>query len=147
MPTTNPPTADFSSAKVLGFATLRLAMGMSMLVHGAGRFPKIGAFSAGMVKEFAGSQLPGGVVNAFAHLTPFAEFFIGASVLLGLATKWGLAAGGLWMVLLIFGSTLIEKYDIVGLQLIYSLIFFQLLLHLQYNALSVDRLMAKRRRD
>lgn len=143
MSITNKPARDHDSAKALGYATLRLAMGMSMLVHGAGRFHKIGAFSAGMTREFAGSILPAGSVNAFAHVTPFAEFLIGVSVLLGLATKWGLTAGGLWMVLLIFGSTLIEKYDIVGIQLIYSLIFFQLLLHLQYNRLSVDGLIAR----
>ena len=143
------PTNDSSigdgSARVLGHATLRLAVGMTMLVHGAGRFPRIGEFSAGMTKEFAGSILPPGAVNAFAHLTPFVECFIGVSVLLGILTKWGLTAGGLWMVLLIFGSTLIGKYDIVGIQLIYSLIFFELLLHLHYNALSVDGMIAKMR--
>jgi thiosulfate dehydrogenase [quinone] large subunit len=138
-----PTTTDAS--RQIGYLTLRLAIGMSMLIHGIGRFHKIPAFAAGMVKQFAGTPLPGWSVNAFAWVTPFAEFLIGVSVLLGLATRWGLTVGGLWMVLLIFGSTLIEQYDIVGIQLIYSLIFFHLLLHIQYNTLSVDNLIARRK--
>jgi hypothetical protein len=48
------------------------------------------------------------------------------------------------MVALIFGSTLIEKYDVVGIQLIYSLIFFHLLQHLEQNTLSIDGLIQRR---
>ena len=48
------------------------------------------------------------------------------------------------MVVLIFGSTLIEKYDAVGIQLVYSLIFFRLLQHLDQNTLSIDGLIARR---
>ena len=51
------------------------------------------------------------------------------------------------MVALIFGSTLIEKYDVVGIQLVYSLIFFQLSQHLEQNALSLDTLIARYRRS
>jgi thiosulfate dehydrogenase [quinone] large subunit len=143
---TNPPSTDVhDSAKRLGYATLRLAIGMSMLIHGAGRFAKIPAFAAQTVKMFAGSPLPAWAVDGFARITPFVEFAIGLSVLLGLATRWGLTLGGMWMVVLIFGSTLIEKYDIVGIQLIYSLIFFQLLMHLEHNAISLDALIARRR--
>jgi thiosulfate dehydrogenase [quinone] large subunit len=98
-------------------------------------------FEQQTVKMFADSPLPAQAVNAFAHITPFVELTIGVSVVLGLATRWGLTCGGLWMVILIFGSTLIEKYDVVGIQLIYSLIFFQLLLHLEHNAFSLDALI------
>lgn len=138
--TTNPPGSRDSS-KALGYTTLRLAIGMSMLIHGVARFPKMAAFTQQTVKMFADSPLPPSVVNAFAHIIPFVEFAIGVSVVLGLATRWGLTLGGLWMVVLIFGSTLIEKYDVVGIQLIYSLIFFQLLLQLEHNAFSLDALI------
>jgi thiosulfate dehydrogenase [quinone] large subunit len=145
MPTTTGPTVIHDSAKNLGYATLRLAIGMSMLIHGAGRFPKISAFAGHMVKDFARSPLPAWAVDAFARITPFAEFAIGVSILLGLATRWGLTLGGLWMVLLIFGSALIEKYDIVGIQLVYSLIFFHLLMHLEHNSFSLDALISRSR--
>ena len=52
--------------------------------------------------------------------------------------------GGLWMVALIFGSALIEKYDVVGIQLIYLLIFFHLLQHLEQNTLSMDGVLQRR---
>lgn len=86
-----------NSARVLGYTTLRLAIGMSMLIHGLGRPPHYSEFVEATAKLFA-------------------------------------------------GSTLIEKYDVVGIQLIYSLIFFHLLQHLGRNTLSIDGLIARRRR-
>jgi len=40
--------------------------------------------------------------------------------------------------------TLIEKFDVVGIQLIYWLIFFHLLTNLQFNDISLDRLFFKK---
>jgi thiosulfate dehydrogenase [quinone] large subunit len=130
--------------RILGYTTLRLAMGMSMFIHGAGRLPKISAFTESTLKMFSGSPLPPFAVVAFARVTPAVEALIGVLVLLGLATRFGLTLGGLWMVALIFGSALIEKYDAVGIQLIYSLIFFHLLQHLEQNTLSIDAVIARR---
>ena len=145
----NDPTPDSGDphrlARVLGYTTLRLAIGMSMLIHGLGRLPKATAFTGATVKAFAASPLPPFAVAAFARVTPPVETLIGVLVFFGIATRFGLTLGGLWMVALIFGSTLIEKYDAVGIQLIYSLIFFLLLQHLEQNALSIDGVIAKRR--
>ena len=124
----------------LGYTVLRLALGMSMFIHGAGRLPKIGAFTDATVKMFAGSPLPTFAVVAFARVTPPVEALVGALVLLGLATRWGLTLGGLWIVALIFGSTLIEKYELVGFQLVYALVFYHLLLRLPDNVWSLDQL-------
>jgi thiosulfate dehydrogenase (quinone) large subunit len=132
------------SARVLGYTTLRMAIGMSMLIHGLSRLPKISAFTSATVNLFAGSPLPAFAVATFARVTPPIESAIGMLVLFGFATRIGLTAGGMWMVALIFGSTLIEKYDVVGIQLIYSLIFFQLLQHLEQNTLSVDSVIRRR---
>ena len=140
------PTRVVHSARILGYATLRLAIWMSMLIHGVARLPKIPQFTEVTVKMFAGSPLPRFAVAAFARITPPVELAIGLMVILGFATRLGLTLGGLWMVALIFGSTLIEKYDVVGIQLIYSLIFFQLLQHLEQNRLSLDGFIAKHRR-
>ncbi len=131
-------------ARVLGYTTLRLAMGMSMLIHGLGRLPKATAFTEATVKMFASSPLPPFAVTAFARVTPPVETLIGVLIFFGIATRFGLTLGGLWMVVLIFGSTLIEKYDLVGIQLIYSLIFFLLLQYLEMNALSIDGVIARR---
>lgn len=129
------------SGRVLGYTTLRLAIGMSMLIHGLGRLPNMSAFTSATVKLFAGSPLPPIMVAAFSRITPPVESAIGLLVLFGFATRLGLTVGGLWMVVLIFGSTLIEKYDVVGIQLIYSLIFFHLLQRLEQNTLSIDALI------
>ena len=131
------------SGIALGYATLRAAIGISMLIHGLGRLPDLSAFILATVKLFSGSPLPAFAVAAFARVTPPVEAVIGFLVLFGFATRLGLTLGGLWMVVLIFGSALIEKYDIVGLQLIYSLIFFHLLQHLDQNTLSIDALIAR----
>ena len=128
------------SPTCLGYTCLRLALGMSMFIHGAGRLPKIGAFTDATVKMFAGSPLPTFAVVAFARVTPPVEALVGALVLLGLATRWGLTLGGLWIVALIFGSALIEKYELVGFQLVYALVFYHLLLRLPDNVWSLDQL-------
>jgi thiosulfate dehydrogenase [quinone] large subunit len=140
LPTSKPSDLN-SSARILGYTTLRLAIGMTMLIHGLGRLPHISVFTQAMLKLFAGSALPPIAVAAFARITPPIELAIGLLVLFGFATRFGLTMGGLWMMLLIFGSTLIEKYDVVGIQLIYSLIFHQLLQHLEQNRLSMDALL------
>lgn len=133
------------SPPVVGYTMLRLAIGMSMLIHGLERLPKYSAFVEATVKQFAHSPLPAVAVTAFARITPPVETVIGLLVFFGFRTWLGLAAGGLWMVFLIFGSTLIENYDIVAIQLLYSLIFCYLLRHLDQNELSVDSLIQRRR--
>jgi thiosulfate dehydrogenase [quinone] large subunit len=114
-----------------------------MLVHGVGRIGNIPAFAKQLVSHFAKTWLPDALVIGFAYVTPPVELLIGILVALGLFTRQGLVAGGLWMVALIFGSTLAADYDVVGIQLLYSLIFFVLLRHDVLNELSFDRLVRR----
>jgi thiosulfate dehydrogenase [quinone] large subunit len=129
---------------ILGYTGLRVAMGVAMLTHGIARAGHIPAFVESTVKMFASSILPAEAVRMFAWVVCPVEFLIGISVLFGLATRLGLLLGALWMAILIFGSTLIEKYDVVGIQLIYSVIFFLLLVYARYNAVSLDGLFFKK---
>jgi thiosulfate dehydrogenase (quinone) large subunit len=133
-------------SRVLGYTTLRLAVGMAMLVHGAERLGHVSQFANGLVKMFATTWLPGPAVLGFGYLTPPVELAIGLMTLTGLFTRLGLLCGGLWMVALIFGSTLIEQYQTVGIQLVYALIFWVLLHFLEANLLSVDHWLATLRR-
>lgn len=114
-----------------------------MLIHGVARIGNIPAFVESMLRMFASSGLPAEAVRIFAWCAPFVELLIGISVILGLVTRAGLFGGALWMSNLIFGSTLIQKYDVVGIQLIYSIIFFLLLTHARFNVVSLDRLFQK----
>lgn len=133
-------------SKVWGYATLRLAIGMSMLIHGLNRVGDMRGFAAKTAQMFAGSWLPQPVVLGFAYITGPVEMAIGVLVLPGLFTRTGLVMGGLWMIPLIFGSSLIEQYNLVGIQLVYSLVFFVLLYCHEANKLSVDALLRSRRK-
>ena len=64
------------SPPVIGYTLLRLAMGMSMLIHALGRLLKYSAFVDATVKQFAHSPLPALVVTAFARITPPVETVI-----------------------------------------------------------------------
>jgi thiosulfate dehydrogenase (quinone) large subunit len=128
---------------VLGYTTLRLGIGMSMLIQRVGRVGNIPAFAQQLVSHFSKTWLPHAPVVGFAYITPFVEFLIGILVLCGLFTRQGLVGGGLWMVALIFGSTLAADYEIAGIQLLYSLIFFILLQNEVLNHLSFDRLVRR----
>jgi thiosulfate dehydrogenase [quinone] large subunit len=83
------------------------------------------------------------LVIPFSYALPVAEFVIGALLLLGLFTRVSLIAGGVVMLLLIFGTTLIENWEALPSQLIHALFFAVLLAFIQYNTLAVDHLIKK----
>ena len=66
----------------------RLPIAMSMFTHGLERIPKLQAFSEGMVKQFAKSPLPAGMVQAFGTVLPCFEFLTGLLLLIGLFTRF-----------------------------------------------------------
>jgi len=125
---------NFELAFVLG----RLLLGLNFLMHGLVRIPKLATFSAGIEKEFAAAPLPPALVSAYAHALPFAEGGIGLLLLLGLWTRPALVAAMLLIMSLVFGSSLLEKWSLVGDQLVYGLYIITLVLHLQRNRLCLD---------
>lgn len=122
----------------LAFVLGRLLMGVAFLTHFLVRLPKLAAFQAGMVKQFANSMLPELLVRPFAAVLPFAEGAIGLLLIIGLFTRPALAAALLLMTALVFGSSLLEQWDTVGTQLVYGLFLFGLVLHCQHNRLCLD---------
>lgn len=125
------------------FLLLRLSVAASMFGHGLVRLPKLNGFSAWMVKSFEKSMLPAPLVVPFSYALPIAEFIIGALLLLGLFTRVSLIGGGIVMLLLIFGTTLIENWEALPSQLIHAVFFAGLLAFIQYNTLAVDHLIKK----
>lgn len=123
------------------FVLLRLAIGASMLGHGLVRLPKLQAFSSWMTGTFANSMLPGMLVKPFSMALPIAEFLIGLLLLAGLWTKAALIGGGLVMILLILGTTLIENWEAIPGQLIHAAFFAVLLQYLASNKFSIDQLI------
>jgi thiosulfate dehydrogenase (quinone) large subunit len=125
------------------FLILRFALAASMFTHGFVRIPKLAKFSAGMVESFETSMLPKFLVLPFSYGLPFAEFIIGVLLILGLFTRQALIAGGFMMVMLIFGSGMIEKWDSMPSQLIHVLFFAILLSAIQNNTFAMDKLLKK----
>lgn len=125
------------------FLLLRLAIGVSMFGHGLVRLPKLDKFSAWMVHSFEKSMLPAAIVTPFSYILPFAEFLVGLLLILGLFTRAALIAGGIVMIILIFGSTSIESWDAIPTQLIHVAFFAVLLNYISYNSFALDNRFKK----
>lgn len=124
--------------KSVSFLFLRIAVGMSMFGHGAVRLPKLEIFSNWMLSQFEKSMLPASLVKPFSYVLPIAEFTIGLFLIFGLFTKQTLIAGSIVMIVLIFGTSMIENWDAVPSQLFHAVIFCWLLNYLEMNKYSMD---------
>lgn len=124
--------------KPLPYLFLRLLVGTSLFGHGLVRLPKLDAFSTWMLGRFHQSMLPETIVKPFSYALPFAELVIGFLLLVGMFTHTALVAGCGVMVLLIFGSSLIEDWGAIPAQLIHGLILVILLQYIEANNYSID---------
>ena len=125
------------------FLMIRLAVAASMLGHGLVRLPKLNGFSNWMVSSFEKSMLPPVLVTPFSYILPIAEFVIGLLLVIGLFTRVSLIAGGFTMVILIFGSAMVENWEAMPSQFIHAAFFAVLLSFLQYNTYAVDNVFKK----
>ena len=125
------------------FLLLRLAIAVSMLGHGLVRLPKLSAFSSWMVNSFKKSMLPEILVVPFSYVLPLAEFTAGLLLLTGLFTVPVLIAAAIIMIVLIFGTTMIENWDAIPSQLIHVAFYALLLQFSQYNTWALDNLFKK----
>jgi thiosulfate dehydrogenase [quinone] large subunit len=123
------------------FVLLRLAVGASMLGHGLVRLPKLRLFSAWMMGTFEKSMLPAAMIKPFSMALPVIEFMIGLLLLAGLWTYPALFSGGIVMLLLILGTTLIENWEAIPAQLIHIAFFAVLLQYISSNKFSLDQLI------
>jgi len=118
----------------ISFLLLRLAIGASFFGHGLVRLPKLAAFSGGMVTTFKKSMLPELLVTPFSYALPVAEFLIGLLLLSGLFTKAAAIAGSVVMLVLIFGTCMIENWEALPSQLIHIAFLVTLLQFIQSNS-------------
>jgi thiosulfate dehydrogenase (quinone) large subunit len=131
----------------LAYVVFRLTLGINLLIHGTSRIfgPGVEGFASKTMSEFAGSPLPLGPVHAFLTILPFAEFMLGALITVGLFTRWALTLGGLLITALIFGTALRNDWSTVGIQMIYSITYYILLLNHADNGFSLDALFRRQR--
>jgi len=137
------PTDSTALDGQLAYLMFRLTLGVNILVHGAGRIfgPGVEAFAATTAAEFTKTALPMGLVHAFLVALPFAELVLGALLTLGLFTRWALALGGLVITVLVFGTAMRSDWNTVGVQMIYAIAYYLLLVHRARNRFSLDALL------
>ena len=141
------PATDSSALdRQLAYAVFRLTLGINILVHGAGRIfgPGAEAFATTTAAEFSKTALPAGLVHAFLFVLPFAELVLGALTTLGLFTRWALVLGGLMIATLVFGTAMRSDWNTVGVQMIYAITYYFLLVHRASDRFSLDTLLEKR---
>lgn len=125
------------------YLILRLAIGLSMFMHGLVRLPKLKLFSDGMLKAFEHAMLPQALVLPFSYALPIAEFCVGLFIVLGLFTKKASIAGAIVMLCLISGTCLIENFGALPSQLIHIVFFAVLIQFIDNNSLAMDKLIKK----
>lgn len=120
------------------YALLRIALGVNFLAHGLVRLPKLAGFANGIAESFADTILPQPAVLAFGYVIPIAETVLGLLLVIGLLSRYTLIASFLLMIALIFGSCLLENWETVGLQVVYTVVLFLLLFYQEYNGYALD---------
>ena len=122
----------------ISYLMLRLAIGLSMFGHGLVRLGKLSGFSKWMVGNFQNSMLPEILVVPFSYALPILEFCIGILLILGLFTKKAVLLGAITMLILIFGTTMIENWDALPTQLIHLSLFAVLFNYIADNSWALD---------
>ena len=113
----------------VAYLMVRLTMGLHMFAHGAVRLPILTEFAGQTVTEFAPVRLiglpffPAWLVYPFMLSVPVVEFSVGVLLILGLKTKLASIAGGVTMLLLMFGTVARMNFGTAHLMWFYVLIF------------------------
>lgn len=108
---------------------LRLVVGVNLAAHGLVRIGNVPAFAAGLAADFAG-VLPAAMVRPFASCVPPLELALGALLLFGVRLREVLFAASALLAALTFGACMIQRWEIVGLQLVYAIAYWVLGAHL-----------------
>jgi thiosulfate dehydrogenase [quinone] large subunit len=129
----------------LAYALLRLVVGANLMMHGVSRtLAGSGEFAAKLVMQFEHAPLPAWSVWAFGLTLPSIEGILGLLLLIGLRTRATLVAASLLIMVLTFGSALLQDWPAAGIQLNYAIAYAALLFLRRYNGWSVDAWMARR---
>lgn len=129
----------------LASLVLRIAIGANLLGHGIVRMGnKYEVFREWIKTLFSDTPLPTVLLSAMGYIIPPMELLLGVLIILGWNTKWSLVLASLLMCSLIFGMCLLEKWEIVGIQMIYMVCYFLALSSVDNQILSVDSFLKMR---
>lgn len=123
----------------LASLVLRIGIGANLLGHGIVRMGShYGVFREWIQGLFSTTPIPSILVTFMGYMIPPLELLLGALILIGWNTKWSLLLAGLLMCSLIFGMCLLEKWEIVGIQMVYMVCYYLALTSADKQILSVD---------
>lgn len=132
---------------VLAYFLLRAALGINILMHGVARLLSgTAVFAAALSRTFHDTPLPQPALLAFGLSLPWVEALIGLLLLAGFFTRWALIAGSVLMLVLTFGSTLHQDWNIAAIQLAYAVVYAALLAFNGVDTCSLDMLLKRRQR-
>ncbi len=138
------PAAPGISDQRIAYALLRATLGVNLLMHGVSRaLAGTGEFAAKLVTQFEHAPLPAWSVWAFGLTLPVVEGILGFLLLAGLRTRAALIGGSLLILVLTFGSALLQDWSTAGTQLIYAAVYAALLFLLRHNGWSIDAWLAR----
>jgi thiosulfate dehydrogenase (quinone) large subunit len=132
--------------RAIAYLLIRLTIGASLFGHGLVRIPRLGAFHAHLASDFKASILPAALVSVCGYALPFVELATGLLLLAGVLTRAAAVVAGLVMIVLVFGATSIEHFNVIGDQLIHASLLAVVVAFREHNRYSVDGLLAGRRR-
>ena len=116
----------------LAYQATRLAIGLSILFHGAVRIPKLSVFAHSHLEMFSNTFIAGTPTLLMCYIIPFLEAATGLLILLGgKLTRYGLTLGIATMGILMFGASLSEKFDLLISMLLHVIVFYLLLINKQ----------------
>jgi len=136
------PATARSSDAVIAYTILRVSFGANIMLHGVSRIVMgHAAFLAYLTHYFEkASYVPVSMLSLFATVQPWVELILGLLLMIGLATRFSLIAGGIVIMCLVFGTNLAQDWLVSGLQLIYAFLYYYLLVHVDQNRFSIDGL-------
>lgn len=125
----------------ISYLIIRLSVAISLFGHGLVRLPKLESFSEGMLKEFEHSMLPSVLVMPLSYGIPIAEFVFGLLLLIGLFTRFSAIGSAVLMLLLMFGTCMVENFGALPSQFLHAG-FCAILIHfIQSNSYALDKLI------
>lgn len=128
---------------ILAYTLLRVIVGVNYFNHGFVRLGNMTGFAQAMVERFQDTFIPGPLIWITGFMVTPVEFVVGILITIGWFTRSALVATLCLMLILMYGVTLLQEWDIASSQLVYDLILFILLAGLGYNILSVDGYLAR----
>lgn len=121
---------------------LRIAIGANLLGHGIVRMgSNYRVFREWIQTLFSSTPIPSFLVTTMGYVIPPLELVLGVLILIGCNTKWSLVLASLLMCSLIFGMCLLEKWEIVGIQMVYMVCYYLALTSVDKQTLSIDSIL------